>query len=215
MRLRKRAAGSSLPPLPVIASSFRRSSTAGTGTTLYAPSQFSAGTCSVTALWIDRNIENEAYRRRQYDIQSRNYGRAGLPPPTLLDIPRMEWNGEGEPPWGSGEAPYQRYGREVQNGFALPFDYEVNSPWYNRGNEGMGGGGWGGGSWGGRPGGRPGGGRPGGGQGGPGGGPRPNQPGGGWGGRPDQESWFNQLPWWARNGRRFGPPVGSGMTGGA
>lgn len=157
----------------------------------------------------DRDIENEAMRKRQYDIQGRNYARAGLPSPTILDIPRQTWEGEGEPPWGSGEAPYERYGREVQNGFALPFDYEVGSPWYNRDNSGMGRGDRGG--FGGWRGNRDGGGygRPGGGY-GRGNGDRPQ-----WGQNPQRESWFNQLPWWARNARRYGPPVGSGMVGGA
>lgn len=163
----------------------------------------------------DRNIENEAMRKRQYDINARNYARAGMPSPTLLDIPREEWNGEGTAP--TGEAPYQRYNRPVQNGYALPFDYEVGSPFYNRGNQGQSGG-WGGGY--------------GGGQGGYGGGsqgprqnPRPQTPtphtprpggapwGGGQGGNNNTGPWFNQLPWWARNARRYGPPVGTGMAG--
>lgn len=168
----------------------------------------------------DRNIENEAYRRRQYDIQARNYSRAGLPSPTLLDIPR-------DPNYtGDGEAPYQRYGRQVQNGFALPFDYNQNSPWYNRDNSqgggwgrGFGGGSWGGQTSGGGQGGQGGGQNNGGGW--PGNGPHTPEP---WGGRPQlprppgnpsQDQWFNQLPWWARGARRFGPPVGTGMTGGA
>gem|GEM_PF-3150950 len=45
MSFRQRAAGSSLPPLPVIASSFRRNST--------------GGTCSVTTLWIDGHVMKE------------------------------------------------------------------------------------------------------------------------------------------------------------
>lgn len=172
----------------------------------------------------DRNIENEAIRRRNYDIQSRNYARAGLPSPTLLDIPRVEnWQ-------GPGEAPYQRYGREVQNGYALPFDYEVGSPFFNRSNTGLGGGNWGGrGGFGGRPGGgRPNGEPQNGGQNnGPGmsfggwlgGDVRTPEPvGGNWGGRPaapNMGPWFNQLPWWARGTRTQGPALGSGlMTGG-
>ena len=75
----------------------------------------------------DRGIEDEARRRRQYDIDASNYRRAGLPPPTILDIPRVEgWEGE-------GESPYERYGRRVMNGFALPFDYDPgHDPWANR-----------------------------------------------------------------------------------
>lgn len=177
------------------------------------------------------DIEREAARRRQYDIQSRNYARAGMPSPTLLDIPRQTWEGEGDPPWGSGEAPYERYNRPVQNGYALPFDYDVQSPWYDRGNL-NGGGDWGmgyngrggrgggrnwdqGGSQGGQGGGHGGGGQQSG-QGGHGGGGgqhgsgdwgAPNRPG-----NQGAEQWFNQLPWWARNARRFGPPLGSGMV---
>lgn len=98
----------------------------------------------------DQEIENEATRRRQYDIQSRNYARAGLPSPTILDIPRQTWTppeqgwggsggGSGgsssnRPPWGAMEPPYQEYGRPVQNGYTLPFGYESGSPWFNRGN---------------------------------------------------------------------------------
>lgn len=84
-----------------------------------------------------QDIQNEAFRQRYYGIDARNRGRAGMDPATILNIPRVEgWQGE-------GQAPYQQFNGRVPEGYALPFDYEPGSPWFNRDNSmggGMGGG---------------------------------------------------------------------------
>lgn len=85
-----------------------------------------------------RDIQNQAYRERYYNVDAQNRRRAGMSPATVLDIPRQIWNGEGEPPWGRGEAPYQRFNGTVPEGYVLPFDYEPGSPWFNRDNQPMG-----------------------------------------------------------------------------
>lgn len=102
----------------------------------------------------DQQIEDEARRRRQYDIDAYNWSRSGLPSPTLLNLDvNSQAGGAGGGAMGSGgmgsgggdgsgfggnpdrQGPdYYPYSRQVRNGFALPFDYEPNSnPWANRG----------------------------------------------------------------------------------